>query len=80
MENFISPNLPLASIWWVFLSVLGSATIFTLVFSLPIPDSESKADTLMFLGNSLTASFAVPSKITVGSVNESRLISEVSKN
>ena len=66
--------------WCVFLSVLGSATILTPVFSLPIPDKESNAATLMFAGNSDTASFAVPSKITVDELISSRLISEFSKN
>ena len=52
--------------WWVFISVFGSATIFTLVFSLPIPDNDKSAATLMLAGNKETASFAVPSKIVVG--------------
>src|ERR1051326_893668 len=59
IENF--PNFPSAWISWVFLSVYGSATIFTRVFSLPIPARLKSAATLMFAGNSLTASLALPS-------------------
>ena len=64
----------------MFLSVFGSATIFTLVFSLPIPDSDKSAATLMLAGNSETASFAVPSKIIVDELIASKSISESSKN
>ena len=76
----IFPDFPIASIWWVFLSVLGSAIIFTDVLSLPIPDKDTSAATLMFAGNKETASRAVPSKIIVDEVIESKLISEVSKS
>jgi len=76
---FISPNFPLAIIWCVFLSVSGSATIFTNVLSLPNPTRLSNAETLMFFGNNFTASFALPSKIVVTWVSDSSLICDVSK-
>jgi hypothetical protein len=60
--------------------VSGSAIIFTSVLSLPIPDKDTSAATLMFAGNNKTASRAVPSKIIVEEERESKLISEVSKN
>jgi hypothetical protein len=56
------------------LSVLGSATILTFVFSLPIPVNDKSAATLMFAGNKETASFAVPSKIVVIELISSKLI------
>ena len=59
----IWPNLPRAVISWVFFVVFGSAIIFTIVSWLPNPDILSKAETLIFFGNNLTASLAVPSKI-----------------
>ena len=46
------------------LSVPGSAIIFTDVLSLPIPDKDTRAATLMFAGNNNTASRAVPSKLS----------------
>ena len=61
--NVMLPNAPAASMWWVFLSVLGSATILILVFSLPIPVKDNNAATLIFLGNNTTACFALPSKL-----------------
>ena len=64
----------------MFLSVFGSAIIFTAVFSLPIPDIDKRAATLMLAGNRETASFAVPSKIRVEETIESKLISLSSKN
>ena len=64
----------------MFLFVLGSATTLTLVFSLPKPTRLRSAATFTFLGNSDTASFALPSKRTVGSEILSGLILELSKN
>jgi len=74
------PNFPFALISCVFLSVLGSATTQTLVLLPPKPTKLRSADTLTFLGNSDTASIAVPSKRTVGSEIFSGSISELSKN
>ena len=60
--------------------MFGSAIIFTIVSWLPNPEILSKAETLMFFGNNLTASLAVPSKIVDGSLISSRLILKSSKN
>ena len=60
--------------------MFGSATIFTTVLLLPIPVRDNRAATLMLAGNRETASFAVPSKIVVAEVIESRLTLEFSKN
>ena len=54
--------------------------ILTRVLSLPMPDKDTSAATLTFAGNRVTASRAVPSKIIVEELMESRLISEFSKN
>jgi hypothetical protein len=62
------------------LSVFGSAIIFTLVLSLPIPDKDTSAATLIFAGNKETASRALPSKIIFGASIESKSILEFSKN
>ena len=62
------------------MSVFGSAIIFTFVLSLPIPDKDTSAATLMFAGNKETASRALPSKIIVEESIESKSISEFSKN
>ena len=64
----------------MFLFVFGSATILTLVFLLPKPMRLKSAATLTFLGNRDTASFAAPSKRTVGLEILSGSISELSKN
>jgi len=77
---FRLPNFPFASTSCVFLSVLGSATTLTLVLLPPKPTRLRSADTLTFLGNSDTASFAVPLKRIVGSEIFSGSISELSKN
>ncbi len=63
----------------IFVSVWIS-TIFTPVFSLPIPVNDKSAATLMLAGNKETASFAVPSKIVVGESIASKSILEFSKN
>ena len=77
---FILPNFPFASISCMFLFVLGSATTLTLVLLPPNPTRLRSADTLTFLGNNDTASFADPSKRTVDSEIFSGSISELSKN
>ena len=66
MLKVILPNFPCAVMLWVFFAVFGSATIFTVVFSLPIPAKLSNAATFMFAGKSETASLALPSKMIVG--------------
>ena len=76
----IWPNFPRAIISCVFLVVLGSAIIFTSVSWLPNPERLSSAETLIFFGNSLIASFAVPSKIVDVSFISSGLILKSSKN
>ena len=60
--------------------MFGSATILTFVFKLPSPVKLRRAATLIFAGKSLTASWALPSKIVVGSLIFSISSFDVSKN
>ena len=74
MWQVISPNSPLILSSWELLWLAGSRTILTLVLSNPTPSRATVAATLMFLGNSLTASLADPEKMTVGSLTLSTSI------
>ena len=69
----LSPKAPLASNSWMFSVTPGSAIRRTRVLSSPTPAKDRVAATLAFLGYRRAASRAVASKITVGSVNASRL-------
>ena len=54
--------------------------IFTMVSWLPRPAKLNNAETLIFFGNSLTASLAVPSNIVEASFISLRFILKSSKN
>ena len=59
------PKEPIAFISCEFSVAKGSAIIFTCVLA-PRPAMASNAATFMFVGNPLTASTALPSKIVIG--------------
>ena len=60
----------------MFLSICGSATRRTLVFSIPIPANDRTMETFIFFGNCLIASTALPSN-TIFASSMSSSISEL---
>jgi hypothetical protein len=73
------PNAPSPTISCLFTDSVGSATIFTCVFTKPIPANAIDTATFTFAGKSSIASAALPSKRTVSFEISSILIFELLK-